>query len=326
MKISVVIPIYNERERIGETLEALRGALAGSAVEAEILVVDDGSTDGSGDAARAALNGGRGRVLSQPNAGRFAARKAGLEAATGDHVLFLDSRVRLEPGSLAFALGRIAAGEDVWNAHVDIETDGNPYGRFWTVLTELVFSEYFSNPRTTSFDAESFERFPKGTTCFLAPRAALLSAFEAFSTRYDDPRNANDDTPIIRRLAEESRIHISPQFRARYRPRDTLRAFLRHAYHRGIVFLDGHGRPESGFFPVVVAFFPLSAATVVLAAKRPAAIPALAGAAALTAGAVATATGRTKSEAISFAALAPVYALAHAAGMWRGLTLVRKRS
>jgi glycosyltransferase involved in cell wall biosynthesis len=262
------------------------------------------------------------RVLRQENAGRFAARKAGLDAALGEYVLFLDSRVRLLPGALTFVAERLQDGDDVWNAHVEIEADGNPYGRFWNVLTELVFTEYFANPRTTSFDAESFERFPKGTTCFLAPREALLTAFDAFSTRYTDPRNANDDTPIIRRLAGERRIHISPNFRCLYRPRSSLRGFLRHAHHRGLVFLDGHGRRESGFFPLVVAFYPMSAACALVALRRPLTVPALAALTAATAGAVAAAKGRDRDETLSFAALAPVYALAHGVGMWRGLGML----
>jgi glycosyltransferase involved in cell wall biosynthesis len=322
LKISVVIPLYNERENISRTIGALDTALREAQLDAEIVVVDDGSTDGSGDAARGADRELPLRVLEQPNSGRYAARKTGLEAAEGDYVLFLDSRVQLQPGALAFLAERLGEGEDIWNAHVVIEADGNPYGRFWNVLTELAFADYFANPRTTSFDAENFERFPKGTTCFLAPREALLDAFGAFSTRYSDLRNANDDTPIIRRLAEQQPINISPRFSCLYRPRDSLRGFLRHAYHRGIVFLDGHGRRESGFFPLVVAFYPLSLGAAVLAVRRPVAVPILAGASVLAAGAVASVKGRGRDETIAFAGLAPVYALAHGAGMWKGLALM----
>jgi glycosyltransferase involved in cell wall biosynthesis len=318
----VVIPLYNERDKIGETIGAIDAALREAKLDAEIVVVDDGSSDGSGDTARAAHSETPLRVLVQSNGGRYAARKAGLEAATGEYVLFLDSRVRLQPGALPFVAERLADGEGVWNAHVLIEADGNPYGRFWNVLTELVFAEYFGNPRTTSFDAESFERFPKGTTCFLAPRAELLEAFEAFSTRYSDVRNANDDTPIIRRLAERQPINISPSFAALYRPRTNLRGFVKHAYHRGIVFLDGHGRSESSFFPLVLAFYPVSVGVVVLAARRPVSVPILAGASVLAAGVVAAAKGRSRDEILSFAGLAPVYAVAHGAGMWRGLSLM----
>ena len=74
------------------------------------------------------------------------------------------------------------------------------------------------------------------------------------------------------------------------------------------------------FFPLVVAFYPLSAASLVLALRRPAAAPALAVAVALAAGAVAAAKGRSRRETLAFATLAPVYGLAHGAGMWRGLT------
>jgi glycosyltransferase involved in cell wall biosynthesis len=322
LRVSVVIPLYNERENIGQTIGAVDTALREAGLDAEIVVVDDGSTDGSGDAVRSAGGELPLRVNEQPNSGRYAARKTGLDAAEGDYVLFLDSRVRLQPGALAFLAERLGKGEDVWNAHVVIEANGNPYGRFWNVLTELAFADYFSDPRTTSFGAENFERFPKGTTCFLAPREALVDAFRAVSTRYSDTRNANDDTPIIRRLAEQRPINISPQFSCLYRPRSSLRGFLKHAYHRGIVFLDGHGRPESGYFPLVIAFYPLSVRAVLLALRRPVAVPILAGTSVVAAGAVAALNGRSRDETLAFAGLAPVYALAHGAGMWRGLSLM----
>jgi len=97
---------------------------------------------------------------------------------------------------------------------------------------------------------------------------------------------------------------------------------LKHAYHRGIVFLDGHGRPESGYFSLVVAFYPLSMGAVLLAVRRPVAVPILAGASVIAAGAVAALKGRSRDETLAFAGLAPVYALAHGAGMWRGLSLI----
>ena len=111
---------------------------------------------------------------------------------------------------------------------------------------------------TTSFGAEDFDRYPKGTTCFLAPRA--LARWPRSSIPQLGMRTcgyANDDTPLIRWIAERERIHLSPSFACDYQPRTTLRRVPRDtAVHRGTVFLDGHGRPESRFFPVVVAFYP----------------------------------------------------------------------
>jgi glycosyltransferase involved in cell wall biosynthesis len=321
--LSVVMPVYNEAAHVPATIDALVEAVEHSGFEAELVLVDDGSTDGSADAARrAAAERLSLLVVEQPNRGRFAARKTGLEAATGEWVLLLDARVRLEPTALAFVHSRLDAAERIWNGHVHIETRGNPYGAFWNVLTEIAWREYFDNPRTTSFDGERFDHYPKGTTCFLAPRALLLDAVAAFRSYYTDGRFVSDDTALIRWLAERERIHLSPEFACRYAPRTNLRAFLRQAVYRGSTFVDGHGRRESRFFPIVVAFFPVSLVLALASLRRPAVISAAAAASGLAAGAVATAAGRSRFETLSFAWLVPLYAVGHAIGMWRGLLMI----
>jgi glycosyltransferase involved in cell wall biosynthesis len=264
------------------------------------------------------------RVLAQPNRGRFEARQAGLAAATGDFVLFLDARVRLTRDALRFVRERLD-GQEVWNGHVRVETD-NPLGIFWRLLAELAWREYFDNPRTTSFGLDDFDRFPKGTTCFLAPRTLLRSAFASFESHYGNVRLANDDTPILRALAAEARIGISPQFACIYSPRTTFRSFLRHSFHRGIVFLDGHGTRASRFFPVVVAFFPASAALALAALRRPLVAPAAVVVCGVAAGAYGVRAKRSPREVATLVLVTPVYAVAHGAGMWRGLAeLVRQR-
>ena len=209
----------------------------------------------------------------------------------------------------------------VWNAHVDIEAEGNPYGVFWDVLTKNAFAAYFSDPRTTSFGSSDFDAFPKGTTCFLAPRQLLVDSFASGSSGYADDRYANDDTVAIRRIAESARINISPGFRCTYQPRRDLKGFVRHAFHRGIVFLDGHGRRGTRLYPVVVAFYPLTVVWLTVAARsRVAAIAPLVLAAA--GGAALAVRLRRSADAHITAGLAPVYLLAHGAGMWRGALMV----
>jgi glycosyltransferase involved in cell wall biosynthesis len=325
VSLSIVMPVFNEAAHLAGTIDGLVSALEGSAFDAELVLVDDGSTDASVDVARA---GAAGKlpllVLSQPNRGRFEARQAGLSAATADFVLFLDARVRLAPAALRFVAERLD-GERVWNGHVEVETE-SPLGAFWRLLAELAWRDYFDDPRTTSFGIAEFDRFPKGTTCFLAPRELLESAFAQFRTRYADVRLANDDTPILRALAAKERIAISPRFACRYTPRTSLRTFLRHSFRRGVVFVDGHGTRASRFFPIVVGFFPASVALAYAAVRRPAVAPAAVVVCALAAGAYAARAGRPRRDVATLALVTPLYAVAHGAGMWRGLAeLVRKR-
>ena len=114
---------------------------------------------------------------------------------------------------------------------------------------------------------------------------------------------------------------FSPRFACRYTPRESLRSFFRHSIHRGIVFLDGHGHRDSRFFPVVVAFYPVSAALVVTSLRRPAVLPAAAAACGLAAAALGIKAQRSPREVRALALVTPLYATAHALGMWGGIWL-----
>jgi glycosyltransferase involved in cell wall biosynthesis len=84
--VSVVIPCYNRREIISR---AIRSVLGQTILPIEIIIVDDGSTDGSSRVARSF--GDPVKVIEQPNCGAATARNRGIRAARGDWIAFIDS-------------------------------------------------------------------------------------------------------------------------------------------------------------------------------------------------------------------------------------------
>ena len=90
--LSLVIPAYNEQARLPATLDLIGKWLERSRIPGEILVVDDGSADGTAQLAAEALAGGRGRVLGdEPNRGKGYAVRRGVLAARGRQVLITDA-------------------------------------------------------------------------------------------------------------------------------------------------------------------------------------------------------------------------------------------
>jgi glycosyltransferase involved in cell wall biosynthesis len=318
--LSIVIPVYNEPEWIGRCVTDAAEAVRASdfADDAELVIVDDGSGEPTKQALAALEPGLPTRTITQCNRGRFEARKAGIEAARGDLVLLLDSRVLIDSGALRFVAERIDGDLPVWNGHVEVDVARNPFARFWRTVAFAAWPDYLRNPRTMSFGLEDYDRYPKGTTCFLAPRESLLKALTEFRSMYEDSRFANDDTVLIRSIAKWQRINLSPGFACRYHARESLERFLRHSYHRGTVFVDGFGRRGTRFFPVVVAFFPASVAFAALTARRPQWAAAIAAGVPLLAALWAARLDRPPADVVAFSALSGPFALAYSAGIWRG--------
>jgi glycosyltransferase involved in cell wall biosynthesis len=91
--VSIIIPAYNTGRYLEPTI---RSALDQTWPHTEVIVVDDGSTDGSLEVARR-FSGPRLRVIAQPNRGSCAARNTGAQAARGDYLQFLDHDDLLAP-------------------------------------------------------------------------------------------------------------------------------------------------------------------------------------------------------------------------------------
>src|SRR5215210_3164964 len=86
-RVSVVIPCLNEALTIAECVTRARGVLDEFGFNGEVIVVDNGSTDGSGELARAA----GALVVHEPRRGYGSAYLAGLSSARGDYIVMVDA-------------------------------------------------------------------------------------------------------------------------------------------------------------------------------------------------------------------------------------------
>ncbi|VAW35982.1 hypothetical protein MNBD_DELTA02-302 [hydrothermal vent metagenome] len=122
--VSVVIPTYNRRE---ETCEAIESVLAQDCSGVEVIVVDDGSTDGTGKAVLDRF-AGRIRFVYQHNQEKSAARNRGINEATGRYLCMLDSDDLMLPGAISAMLACFRKNKDadaVYGLSVRQRQDGS---------------------------------------------------------------------------------------------------------------------------------------------------------------------------------------------------------
>ena len=114
MRFSVVIPVYNVKEYLPARVDSV---LKNDLQDCEVILVDDGSTDGASNALcdeYAAAHPRYIRVIHQENRGLGGARNTGIEHARGDYLLFVDSDDTIEPDTLAALSAAIeTSGADI---------------------------------------------------------------------------------------------------------------------------------------------------------------------------------------------------------------------
>src|SRR5262245_16807046 len=109
LRLSVIVPVYNERDTVAEILRRMKAVPL--PVDLEIIAVNDASTDGTREVLDAMRSVGV-RVLHHPfNRGKGAAIRTGLEAVTGDLVLIQDADLEYDPNDWPSLLAPVLAGE-----------------------------------------------------------------------------------------------------------------------------------------------------------------------------------------------------------------------
>ena len=103
--VTVVVPAYNEENALGKTIEAL---LRLSYAQMEIIIDDDGSTDGTLDVARRFANNNSVNVVAKPNGGKWDALNAGINVAKGEFVVCIDADTLLDRDAIQHLMRHFA--------------------------------------------------------------------------------------------------------------------------------------------------------------------------------------------------------------------------
>src|SRR5436853_6703319 len=175
MKLSVVIPVFNERDTVEEIVNAVRDA---NVEEIEIIVVDDASTDGTQELLKEKIAPLANKIIYQSqNMGKGAALRAGLPVATGDIVLVQDADLEYNPADYPTLLEPIISGkaDAVFGSRF---MGGRPHrvlyfwhyvgNRFLTLLSNM-----FTNLNLTDLE-----------TCYKLVRADLLKRLPLSANRF----------------------------------------------------------------------------------------------------------------------------------------------
>jgi glycosyltransferase involved in cell wall biosynthesis len=150
IRVSVIVPAYNEEKTIAQVLERVR-AQSVPGITLEVVVVNDGSKDRTREIldARPELYD---TVVHQENGGKGAAVRAGLEAATGDFVLFQDADLEYDPGDYARLLRPVREfGADVVMGSRFIAPEYTRVYYFWHKLGNWAITFLFNLLNNTTF-------------------------------------------------------------------------------------------------------------------------------------------------------------------------------
>lgn len=178
--ISVIVPVYNMAGRVGRCLDSICNQ---SFEDIEVLVIDDGSTDGSGEViGQYVVKDPRVRCFHETNSGVSAARNLGLDNAEGEYIMFIDADDEIEDGyftNIADIAKSSKADILIWGITCCLE-DGHTEER-----KPQLQGEYDRNSFLQAFPGDHYGKH-KGLYGFVSNKLVKRSLIEEYGLRFDE--------------------------------------------------------------------------------------------------------------------------------------------
>lgn len=197
-QVSIIVPVYNVERYVSQTIESV---LAQSVTDFELLLVNDGSKDGSLAVCRDyAAKDTRIRVIDKENGGVSSARNVGLGVATGEWIMFLDSDDMLTPNALEKCLPYLERYDIVRFEIDDIFADGSRLRRKlrWAFTKGQLLRQILGHATMVSSCASLYRR----------------SLFEEHHIRFDERVRYGEDWIVLAQLVAHSRrVKLMPHRR-----------------------------------------------------------------------------------------------------------------
>ncbi|HXE80331.1 MAG TPA: glycosyltransferase [Vicinamibacterales bacterium] len=198
--VSVVIPCFNQGRFLREALQSVR---AQTVPPRQVVVVDDGSTDDTAEVARS-FPGGDVEYVRQPNRGLASARNRGIEAATGEYLVFLDADDRLRPEAVAIGIRELEARPEcafVFGRCTRIDERGEP----------------LPTAAPPPLDGDAYVALLR--TNWIWTPAVVMFRRRACAPwlRFDPSMSASADYDLYLRIARHAPVHGHGQLVAEYR-------------------------------------------------------------------------------------------------------------
>jgi mycofactocin glycosyltransferase len=216
-RISIIVVSHDDRERLRNCLESVL-AQAAARGDVELIVVDDGSSDGTVPSVRSAFPSVR--IVEKPHTGADNSRNHGIDAARGEIIAFIDSDCTAAPGWLA-SLERalVSEGRPIVGGRIV-----HPGGLWQRMVAVSDFGEF------QGLAPKEVSNIP---TCNMAVRREWLA-----ETRFDPSLSVGGDVVFCSALRKRGvRLHYDPRLQVLHHPRVDARSFFARArsYGAGLV-------------------------------------------------------------------------------------------